>query len=93
MLQIPDWGPFSDGGIITCECYNPARLPAIQLGDKETLRKEHPCGGFEWEVVRLGADIGLVCLTCKHRVMLSRRELNRRLKKHTPKVDSSDINS
>ena len=68
-------------------------LPEIQLGDKVTLRKEHPCGGYEWEVVRLGADIGLVCLTCKHRVMLSRRELNRRLKKRTPKADSNEINS
>jgi len=65
-------------------------LPEIQLGDKVTLRKEHPCGGYEWEVVRLGADIGLVCLTCKHRVMLSRRELNRRLKKHTPKVELNE---
>jgi len=64
-------------------------LPEIQLGDKVTLCKEHPCGGFEWEVVRLGADIGLVCLTCNHRVMLSRRELNRRLKKHTPKIELS----
>jgi len=68
-------------------------LPDIQLGDKVTLRKKHPCGGFEWEVVRLGADIGLVCLTCKHRVLISRRELKRRLKKHTPKVESSDSNS
>jgi len=68
-------------------------LPDIQLGDKVTLRKEHPCGGFAWEVVRLGADIGLVCLTCHRRVMLSRRELHRRLKKHTPKVALSDSNS
>lgn len=65
-------------------------LPEIQLGDKVTLRKEHPCGGYEWEVVRLGADIGLVCLTCKHHIMLSRRELNRRLKKHTPKVELNE---
>jgi len=68
-------------------------LPEIQLGDKVTLRKEHPCGGYEWEVVRLGADIGLVCLTCKHRVMLSRRELNRCLKKRTPKADPNESNS
>jgi hypothetical protein len=64
-------------------------LSDLQLGDKVILRKEHPCGGFEWEVVRLGADIGLVCLTCKHRVLLSRRELNRRLKKHIPKANQS----
>jgi len=63
-------------------------LPEIQIGDKVTLRKEHPCGGSEWEVVRLGADIGLVCLTCGHRVLLSRRDLARRLKKHLPKAPS-----
>jgi hypothetical protein len=68
-------------------------LSDLQLGDKVTLRKGHPCGGYEWEVVRLGADIGLVCLTCKRRVLLSRRELNRRLKKHTPKVDLGESNS
>ncbi len=53
----------------------------INLGDKVQLRKPHPCGGYEWEVVRLGADIGLVCLTCHHRVLLTRRELSRRIKK------------
>ena len=79
--------------IISCECYNPTMLSDLQLGDKVTLRKGHPCGGYEWEVVRLGADIGLVCLTCKRRVLLSRRELNRRLKKHTPKVDLGESNS
>lgn len=50
------------------------------LGDIVRLRKPHPCGGFEWTVVRLGADIGLVCSTCGRRVLLPRRELERRLK-------------
>ncbi len=70
--------------IISCRCYNPAMFTDIQVGDKVRLRKAHPCGGFEWEVVRLGADIGLVCLTCGHKVFLSRRELQRRLKAHFP---------
>jgi hypothetical protein len=52
----------------------------IQLGDIVRLRKPHPCGGFEWRVTRLGADIGLECLTCGHHVMLTRRETNRRIK-------------
>ncbi|NMD27500.1 MAG: DUF951 domain-containing protein [Chloroflexi bacterium] len=59
-------------------------LPEISLGDRVKLRKAHPCGGFEWEVVRLGADIGLVCLTCGHRVLLTRRELARRMKARLP---------
>lgn len=60
-------------------------LPEIKLGDRVILRKAHPCGGYAWEVVRLGADIGLVCTTCQRRVLLTRRELARRLKSHTPR--------
>ena len=59
-------------------------LPEISLGDRVKLRKARRCGGFEWEVVRLGADIGLVCLTCGHRVLLTRRELTRRMKARLP---------
>jgi hypothetical protein len=44
------------------------------------LRKPHPCGGFDWEVTRLGADIGLRCLQCGRRVLLERATLERRLK-------------
>lgn len=50
------------------------------IDDVVRLKKPHPCGGFEWTVVRLGADIGLVCTTCGRRVLLPRRELERRLK-------------
>jgi hypothetical protein len=55
-------------------------LAELELGDVVRLRKPHPCGGYEWRVVRLGADIGLECLTCGHRVLLTRRELKNRLK-------------
>jgi len=53
----------------------------IHLGDVVRLRKKHPCGGYEWKVVRVGAEIGLVCLLCGRRVLLRRSEFNRRLKK------------
>ena len=52
----------------------------IQAGDIVRLRKPHPCGGFDWQVTRIGADIGLKCLTCQHRVMLERRDFEKRLK-------------
>ena len=55
-------------------------LPDFHLNDTLRLRKPHPCGGFEWKVVRLGADIGIECLSCGRRVMLPRRELARRTK-------------
>lgn len=55
-------------------------LTDLQLHDRLRLRKPHPCGSYEWKVVRLGADIGLECLTCGHRVLLTRRELAKRMK-------------
>ena len=64
-------------------------LPDLQLNDHLRLRKPHPCGSYEWTVVRLGADIGLEFKLCKHRVMLTRRELARRLKINLTKHDDN----
>lgn len=52
----------------------------IRLGDVVRLRKVHPCGGYEWEVVRLGADIGIRCRTCSRRVLLGRSVFEKRVK-------------
>ena len=59
-------------------------LPDLQLKDIVIMRKPHPCGSHEWTVTRLGADIGLECRGCAHRIMLSRRELARRAKSISP---------
>ena len=52
----------------------------IKLGDVVRLKKKHPCGSYEWQVVRLGADIGIKCLQCQRRVLLERSVLQRRIK-------------
>jgi len=57
-------------------------LPDLELNDILRLKKPHPCGGYEWKVIRLGADIGLVCQTCQRHILLSRREVRNRLKKN-----------
>jgi len=57
-----------------------AEIVDFRMEDVVRLRKPHACRGFEWEVVRLGADIGLRCTTCKRRVLLDRRTLEKRLK-------------
>lgn len=58
----------------------PAR-PALELflGDVVRLRRTHPCGGTDWLVDRLGADIGLRCRGCGRHVLLDRRALESRL--------------
>ena len=55
--------------------------PVIEflLGDIVRLRRPHPCGGSDWLVDRLGADIGLRCQTCGRHVLLGRRTLEGRL--------------
>ena len=65
-------------------------LPELGIGDILRLRKPHPCGGYEWRVVRLGADIGLECLTCGRRVLLDRRSLKNRLKTVVQKADQAN---
>ncbi len=55
-------------------------LTDLKIDDIVRLRKKHPCGSYEWKVRRLGADIRLECLGCQRRIMLTRRELARRLK-------------
>ena len=62
-------------------------LLEIRLGDVLRLKKKHPCGSFEWEVVRLGADIGIKCLKCHHVVLLERGELERRIKAFVTRGD------
>ena len=52
----------------------------IELGDIVRLRKAHPCGSYEWEVVRVGAGIDLQCLKCRKRVRLERGVFERRVK-------------
>ncbi len=49
------------------------------LGDVVRLRRPHPCGGADWLVDRLGADIGLRCRTCGRHVLLERRTVESRL--------------
>ena len=51
-----------------------------ELGWVVRLRKQHPCGGTDWEVVRLGADIGLKCLGCQRRILMPRSTLDKRVR-------------
>ena len=52
-----------------------------KLNDKVIMKKAHPCGTNEWEIVRLGVDIKIKCLNCGRAVMIPRVEFNKKLKK------------
>jgi hypothetical protein len=52
----------------------------LNLGDIIRLKKQHPCGSNEWQVVRLGADIRIECTCCRRLILLERGILEKRIK-------------
>ena len=52
----------------------------IQVGNIVRLKKKHPCGSFEWEVLRTGADFSLKCTGCCHQIMIARRLVEKNLR-------------
>jgi len=83
MIQLIIIIPIHPSAFIPCNM-----LPDLRLNDHLRLRKQHPCGSYEWTVIRLGADIGLECKGCARRVMLTRRELAKRLKTNLTKHEN-----
>lgn len=61
-----------------------------ELKEIITMKKPHPCGGNKWEIVRLGADVKLCCLTCGRTVTLERDELKKRAKATSGKKEKGD---
>jgi hypothetical protein len=53
-------------------------LVELRIDDLVRLRKAHPCGSREFRVARLGADIGLICIGCEHRILMDRLDVERR---------------
>ena len=52
-----------------------------EVGDIVKLKKPHPCGSSEWEILRVGADFRLKCTGCGHQIMVARRLNTKGLKK------------
>ena len=52
----------------------------VRVGDILTMKKKHPCGSFEWQVLRVGADFRLKCMGCGHQLMMARTLVEKNLK-------------
>lgn len=48
-----------------------------EVGDIVKLKKIHPCGSFEWEILRTGADFRLKCCGCGHQIMIPRKQVEK----------------
>lgn len=62
----------------------------LHLHDILELKKEHPCGSREWEVLRVGMDIKLRCLGCQHEVMAPRRKIEKAIRRVVQKGGESE---
>ena len=58
-----------------------------EVGDIVKLKKKHPCGSYEWSILRIGADFRLKCLGCEHQIMVSRKIVERNTKEIRKKLD------
>ncbi len=45
----------------------------FEVGDVVSLKKRHPCGSSDWEILRVGADFRLKCMGCGHQIMVARK--------------------
>ena len=59
----------------------------IRVGDVLTMKKAHPCGAKDWQVLRVGADFKLKCLGCGREVMGERLKFEKNIRKITREAE------
>ena len=57
----------------------------FDVGDIIRMKKPHPCGSYEWEILRTGADFRLKCMGCGHQIMVSRKLVEKNTRRITKK--------
>ena len=58
-------------------------IPKLNVGDILKLKKNHPCGGSDFKILRLGSDVKIMCLLCGHDMTIDRVKLEKSIKKIT----------
>ena len=87
--QLLNCGTFEQNFLGTTSCLGEKRKEKgmeIHIGDVLKLKKPHPCGSKEWEVLRVGADFRLKCLGCEHQIMIARTLLEKNIKEISKKA-------
>lgn len=59
----------------------------FKLNDIVMMKKPHPCGNNEMQIIRMGMDIRIKCTKCKHSIMMPRVEFERKMRKVIGSVD------
>lgn len=56
-------------------------VQTFYIGDIVQMKKQHPCGSYDWEIIRVGADIKIKCVDCGRIVMIPRSKFQKGVKK------------
>ena len=54
---------------------------SVQVGERVEMKKPHPCGGKTFEILRVGMDFKIRCLTCGREVMDPRKKIEKNIRK------------
>lgn len=52
----------------------------IRVGDVVKMKKQHPCGSYEWEILRIGMDFRMKCTGCGHQIMIPRKQAEKNIR-------------
>jgi len=63
----------------------------IQVGDIVTTKKQHPCGNFDFQILRTGMDFRIQCTKCEKQIWISRPKFEKRVKKIARQGESVEI--
>lgn len=65
----------------------------LNVGEIIKLKKQHPCGSSEWEILRTGMDFRLKCMGCEHQIMIPRKQVEKSIRQVRKPIDESNIKS
>ena len=56
----------------------------VNVGDRLVMKKNHPCGGNTFKVLRAGMDFRIRCETCDRELMTPRVKLEKNIREIIP---------
>ena len=56
------------------------QIKNFEVNDRIKMKKKHPCGSYEWQILRVGADFRLKCMGCGHQIMIARKLVEKNTK-------------
>lgn len=66
------------------------QIKNFEVNDRIKMKKKHPCGSYEWQILRVGADFRLKCMGCGHQIMIARKIVEKNTKEIKKALDEEN---